>query len=133
MLVRFEHSEQGCLLAFLRVLFLSATQTAGGVQNRSRFIAVAAKGEGVVNCTGDASQTQGCNNDDCPLDCQYEACGSVAIILLRKSAALNRLPTVAVTFCFLMLFAHRREAAESAILISRSRILNSYNLENLMG
>lgn len=118
--MRFEHSEQGCLLA-------------GGVQNRSRFIAVAAKGEGVVNCTGDASQTQGCNNDACPLDCQYEARGSVAIILLRKSAALNRLPAVAVTFCFLMLFAHRREAAESAILVSRNRILNSYNSENLMG
>jgi len=47
----------------------------GGVQNRSRFIAVAAKGEGVVNCTGDASQTQGCNNDECPLDCQYEDWG----------------------------------------------------------
>ena len=62
-----------------------------------------------MNCTGDASQTQGCNNDECPLDCQYEARGSVAIILLRESPALNRFAAVGVTYCFLMLFAHRRK------------------------
>ena len=49
------------------------TWPAGGVQNRTRFIAVEAVGEGVKNCSGDASQMQGCNLDECPSDCQYEA------------------------------------------------------------
>lgn len=44
----------------------------GGVQNRSRSVAVAAVGEGVKNCSGGASQTQGCNHEFCPKDCQYE-------------------------------------------------------------
>eukprot|EP00435_Cladocopium_sp_Y103_P011751 s2316_g3.t1 len=50
----------------------SKTCSGRGVQNRTRFIAVAAVGEGVKNCSGDASQMQGCNLEECPSDCQYE-------------------------------------------------------------